>query len=185
MTLLRHQTLRLGRGAHTSPAEGACVMELASLLVDEPFSDRPECVSPVIGGFLRAYNDLLDDRRRQDLRSYAAAVVGSRAELATEIRRARRCLQFARAHPVWCRPSLLTRLLVRLGRRLPLAGMYAAAAAWHVRRTDAVHRSTLRFLDELVAIERSPERWHAGIELGSPAECPEAQLSTGLPGRGL
>jgi hypothetical protein len=160
-------------------------MELASLLVDEPFSDRPQCVSPVIGGFLRAYNDLLDDRRRQDLRPYAAAVVGSRAELATEIRRARRCIRWARARGVWRGPTLLTRLLVRCGRRLEHAGWYAAAAAWEVRRTDAVHRSALRFLDELIAIEAGPEPCHAEIELRSPAQCADPPLATGLPGRAL
>jgi AhpD family alkylhydroperoxidase len=40
-------------------------MELASMLAHEPFSERPQSVCPVIGAFLRAYNDRLDDRWRQ------------------------------------------------------------------------------------------------------------------------
>jgi len=36
-----HQTIRLSRGKHSSPEEGACVMELASMLAGEPFSDHP------------------------------------------------------------------------------------------------------------------------------------------------
>ena len=48
------------------------------MLAGEPFSDHPHSVCPVIGSFLRAYNDRIDDRRRQDLYAYAAAVVGSR-----------------------------------------------------------------------------------------------------------
>jgi hypothetical protein len=158
---LYHQIVRLGRGAHWSPDEGACVMELVSLLADEPFTDRPTCVSPVVGAFLRAYNDLVDDRRRQDLRPYAAAVVGSRADRRTEVRRARRCLQWGTARrPRW-RPSLVTKLLVRGGRQLEVAGTFAGAAAWSVRRTDPVHAEALRFVDELIAIgggsDRAPE----------------------------
>jgi hypothetical protein len=32
-------------------------MELASMLADEPFSDRSATVSPVVGALLRTYND--------------------------------------------------------------------------------------------------------------------------------
>lgn len=74
-----HQTIKLSRGKHHSPDEGACVMELASMLAGEPFSDQPASVCPVIGSFLRAYNDAIDDDRRQDLYAYASKVVGSRA----------------------------------------------------------------------------------------------------------
>ena len=72
-----HQTIRLSKGKHATAGEGACVMELASMLAGEPFSDRPASVCPVIGGFLRAYNDRIDDDRRQDLYRYASEVVGS------------------------------------------------------------------------------------------------------------
>jgi hypothetical protein len=53
-------------------------MELASMLAGEPFSDHPRSVCPVIAAFLRAYNDAIDDERRQDLYAYAVKVVGSR-----------------------------------------------------------------------------------------------------------
>jgi len=54
-------------------------MELASMLAEEPFSDRAGIVSPVIGAFLRTYNDGLDDERRQDLYPIASLVVGTAA----------------------------------------------------------------------------------------------------------
>jgi hypothetical protein len=171
MTLLHHQTTRLVRGAHASPVEGTCVMELASLLADEPFSDHPECVSPVVGAFLREYNDRIDDRRRQDLRSYAAAIIGSRGEPATEVTRARRCLQWAAARRTRYGPSFLTRLLVRGGRRVELAGVYAGAAAWGVRRTDAAHAGALRFLDELIGIGNGTARSPVQIERRVPDRC--------------
>ena len=31
------------------------------MLAGEPFNDRPQSVCPVIGSFLRAYNDRIDD----------------------------------------------------------------------------------------------------------------------------
>jgi hypothetical protein len=73
-----HQTIRLSSGKHSSPEKGACVVELASMLAGEPFSDHPRSVCPVIAALLRRCNDYLDDHRRQDLYPYAAKVVGSR-----------------------------------------------------------------------------------------------------------
>ena len=70
-----YQTVRLARGRHAGPSAGTCVMELASLLAGEPFSDRPASACPVIGGVLRAYNDAVDDERRQRLYGMAASVV--------------------------------------------------------------------------------------------------------------
>src|ERR687896_348334 len=61
MTSVSHQTVRLSQGKHRGPDHGACVMELSSMLAGEAFSDRPRCVDPVIAGFLRTYNDGIDD----------------------------------------------------------------------------------------------------------------------------
>src|SRR5579884_2126353 len=88
MSPVTHQTIKLSKGKHASPEDGACVMELASMLAGEPFSDHPAGVCPVIGSFLRAYNDSIDDRRRQDLYAYAAKVVGSRAAIRVQRSRA-------------------------------------------------------------------------------------------------
>src|SRR5918911_2223268 len=91
-----HQTVRLSAGRHRSPHAGACVMELASMLADEPFSDRPHSSSPVIGAFLRTYNDGVDDERRQDLYPLAALIVGTAGGRRVEGERASRCLAFPR-----------------------------------------------------------------------------------------
>ena len=40
--------VRLASGRHSSPDDGMCVMDLASYLAHEPFSDHPKCASPVI-----------------------------------------------------------------------------------------------------------------------------------------
>ena len=86
-TIVSHQTVRLRRGKHASPEKGVCVMELASMLAGEPFSDRPQAVCPVIGAYLRSYNDVVDDERRQDLYAYAAEAIGTSGS--PDLRRAR------------------------------------------------------------------------------------------------
>jgi hypothetical protein len=63
-------------------------MELASWLANEPWSDAPEWVSPVIGAFLRGLNDAMDDDDRQRLKPYAWAVLGTRTTPADEETRA-------------------------------------------------------------------------------------------------
>ena len=89
-----HQTVRLSAGHHGSPSQGVCVMELASMLAGERFSDHPRTACPVIAAFLRAYNDCVDDPRRQDLLPYAAEVVGTRADRDVTLARAELCRRF-------------------------------------------------------------------------------------------
>ena len=59
--------IRLDRGPHASPEDGACAMEWVSILAGEPFTDHPACTSPVIAEFVRAWNDHLNDGDRQRL----------------------------------------------------------------------------------------------------------------------
>jgi hypothetical protein len=80
--------LRLAAGGHDSPRDGICVVELASLLAGERFSDRPACVDRVIGGYLRSLNDRVSHAERQRLLPYAQRAVGSRGHRkATHLRR--------------------------------------------------------------------------------------------------
>src|SRR5436305_6946766 len=95
MSPVNYQTIKLSKGKHLSPEDGACVMELASMLAGEPFTDHPISVCPVIGSFLRAYNDTVDDQRRQNLYAHAARVVGSRGPEAVQRARAERLLEWA------------------------------------------------------------------------------------------
>jgi hypothetical protein len=153
-----HQTIRLSKGKHASPSEGACVMELASMLAGEPFTDRPSTVCPVIAGFMRAYNDRVDDERRQDLYRYAAEVVGTRAAPEVEHARERRCLDWAegmrrqRPRPLrWMARSGPGSVDRRLG--LDAAGTYAARSIR--RHGDRTHVAALALVDELIAMGRT------------------------------
>jgi len=178
-----HQTIRLSKGKHASPSEGACVMELASMLAGEPFSDRPAAVCPVIAGFMRAYNDRVDDERRQDLYRYAAEVVGTRATPEVEQRRERRCLEWAedmrrqRPRPLrWMARSAPGSVDRRLG--LDAAGTYAARS---IRRHGyRTHVAALALVDELIAMgraDRTPATALAVAAQVAPAEAPP--LATG------
>jgi len=155
-----HQTVRLSRGKHGSPRSGACVMELASMLAGEPFTDQPMTACPVIGGFMRAYNDACDDRRRQDLLPYAAAVVGTRGDDDLTERRAAACLRFAQ-HVRTPRTRVGRWLAARrpsagtIGRpAVEAAGVIAARALRKV--DDVTHRQALAFIDELIELGGKP-----------------------------
>ena len=89
--------VRLAPGTHSSPHEGVCVVELASLIADEKFSDRPRCVCPVIGAFLRGWNDRAPHVERQRLGPYAPRIVGSRSNRRVTRQRRDICLEWAGA----------------------------------------------------------------------------------------
>jgi hypothetical protein len=152
-----HQTTRLGRGRHDGPGEVVCVMELASMLTGEPFSDRPATVCSMIAALLRAYNDVLDDDRRQDLYRYSSDSVGTRGDYALERRRAGRVLEVAAASAAMWRRGW--RRLVP--RRVPpdrTAGPESIAEylVWSSGRPgDASHARVLSLIDELIAMTPS------------------------------
>jgi hypothetical protein len=178
MSPVSHQTIRLDRGRHTSAEQGACVMELASMLAGEPFSDHPECVCPVIGSFLRAYNDSLGDRRRQDLYPYAAMVVGTRAPAAVARARAERLRTWqAEMRSRRARSSLgraLARFMEGWWNPSPDLESVGSRAMGSIRRhTDETHAAALGLIEELVAIGREPVTsmlgpWICELQVPSP-----------------
>jgi hypothetical protein len=176
MTPASHQTVRLSQGKHRDPDHGACVMELASMLAGEPFSDRPRCVDPVIAGFLRTYNDGIDDQRRQDLIPLAADVVGTRTSASVQAERARMCVSWAQVHHTELRRG--ARRLLRLRPLLPdsrlgddaagtLAGRLAVKLASRRRSAD-MHEVALAFVREMIAVGRKPAS-EPGVELDEVA----------------
>ena len=157
MSQTSFQTIRLSRGTHKSPEEGACVMELASMLADEPFTDHPKSVCPLIAAFLRDYNDSVPGDQRQDLYRYAAAVVGTRGSPSVRRARAARLsawtLEMRRRRYAAVMPNVVARALSRLLR--PPSGIDALAMdairslGGHTQQT---HAAVLALVDELVAI---------------------------------
>jgi hypothetical protein len=159
MTSATHQTIKLSRGKHHSPDEGACVMELASMLAGEDFSDHPTSVCPVVGALLRAHNDSIDDLRRQDLYAYASRVVGSRSSGPVQDARAARLSEWDRH--VRQRQSSQSHLpwpLRALDRALRIMFVDSHAHAFYrlTVHNDETHAEVLALVDELLAIK--PDR---------------------------
>ena len=102
-------TLVLEEGAHPSPDDGMCVMEAAAFFAHEPHSDHPACVSPVIGAFLRSWNDRLKTEDRQILKPFIPKVVGTNTGPADDETRAWMCLDWlVREYtPAWLRLAKL------------------------------------------------------------------------------
>jgi hypothetical protein len=178
MSLVSHQTIKLSPGKHSSPREGACVMELASMLAGEPFSDHPQCVCPVIGSFLRAYNDSVSDKRRQDLYAYAAMVVGSRAGAEVQQARAERLSEWSsemlQRRWAWFVARPIGRMLSGLHKpplRVDALGAYAVHSIR--KHTDETHAAALALIEELLAIGSEPR---AGDTGATPRELDEGLL---------
>jgi hypothetical protein len=156
MSPATYQTVKLSKGKHISPEDGACVMELASMLAGEPFSDHPRCACPVIGSFLRAYNDSVDDDRRQDLYAYASRVVGSRATAAVQRARGERLAEWElelrrRRFIRRVLPGRLGRVGLRRRSALDAVGTHAVHALG--RHSADTHAEVLGLIDELLALD--------------------------------
>lgn len=67
----------LSRGGHSSPAEGACIMEYASFLNGEAWTDAPSCTHPLLATVARLVNDALDDSERQRLLPLLPRLMGT------------------------------------------------------------------------------------------------------------
>jgi hypothetical protein len=176
MSRVSYQTIKLSKGKHSSAEDGACVMELASMLAGESFTDHPASVCPVIGSFLRAYNDSVDDARRQDLYAYASMVVGSRTSADVQRTRA----EFLTAWSAHFRRNRWTRYLVpermrRLARNrhpsVESVGTHAVHAI--TKHTDTSHASVLEAVEQLLSI--------GDDQRPAPASTPERQAESQVP----
>jgi len=165
MSPVSYQTIKLSKGKHASPEDGACVMELASMLAGEPFSDHPASVCPVIASFLRSYNDSIDEDRRQSLYECASRVVGSRAGHRIQEARVERLAEWAdevlRTRRMWFLRSPL-RALTRL-RKSPIDAIGPYVVHTIPKHTDETHRAVLALVDELLVTGVRDDRVSARV----------------------
>lgn len=66
----------LSRGKHRRPAKGACVMEYASYLAGEKWSDHPACTHPLLAELARQVNDFISDEARQTFAELVPDLIG-------------------------------------------------------------------------------------------------------------
>lgn len=157
-------SVRLEPGRHRSPNDGVCVVELASMIGDEKFTDRPKCVCPVIGSFLRCWNDRAGYADRQRLYPYASQAVGTGGQ--RRISRIRRdiCLSYSGAD---LHRGPLRRAAARLrirGRIAWAVGIFpsiwlkegAGAYAAHVAFATGGSEEAFALLDRLLEVGSSP-----------------------------
>ena len=155
--IVSHQNAKLSRGRHTEPEHGVCVVELASMLAGEPFSDRPFSVCPAVAAYLRAVNDFVDDADRRLLLPYAAAIVGSAGSRSDLRRRTRACTELV------VRRNGLSRLrsaILRRAASLDTIGALAAKTALGFGMPYA-----LTIADWLLELGEAPE---VGLRAGRP-----------------
>ena len=105
-------TITLGKGVHSKGSTEPCLLELSAWLAGEPWTDRPACVSPVLGAFGRSFNDALPTDRRQRLRPYAPRLLNTAGDAQADERRSYLALDWlVRTYlPTWLRlvPALTT-----------------------------------------------------------------------------
>jgi hypothetical protein len=158
---LRIESLPLEPGSHSSPEQGVCIVELASILARERFSDEPDCVCAVIGAFLRSWNDRASYVDRQRLRPYAERIVGTRSRRAITHRRRDICLVWSNLAGLdggpLSRSFARVRARIRIGWLLGLgsalrlnrgAGEYAALVCFSRHGSEA----SFRLLDRLLTV---------------------------------
>jgi hypothetical protein len=177
MSAVSYQTIKLSKGKHSSPDDGACVMELASMLAGEPFTDHPVSVCPVIGSFLRSYNDSVDDRRRQALYEYASKVVGSRRCVSVQQARAARLAEWAEEMQRRRRTRFLLRSPLRAVGRLrkpPMEAIGTFAVHAIPKHTNEIHDAVLDLIDELLEIGQRDDRLSARIVAARETQAADA-----------
>jgi len=153
-------TLVLRSGAHSSPSEGVSLMEAVSAIAGEPWSNSPNCTSPVIAAYARSLNDWLPDDVRQRLKAYIPRLVGTAApEL--ELRRAFVCADAAVRvfAPLALSGAGLVEEAAKLGALAPVDRESAESARWASLAAESAARSAA-----------SLSAWSAAESMRSAAE---------------
>jgi len=133
----------LSVGSHEKGEGAMCAMEAVAFIAREPWSDHPECACPVIGAFMRAWNDgLPDDERNALILPLIPRLVGSRGSKALEERRALMAADWlVRTHtPAWLKLAGLTaqaEMLTALPEITSMAQVPSVRAPLEAVRQDA------------------------------------------------
>jgi hypothetical protein len=138
------QITELHHGGHRPNAEGRmCAMEAVAYIAGEPWSDTPQCASPVISAFMSVWNDGLPDAERTTLLlPLIPRLVGTRGDEALEERRSLMAADWlVRVHtPAWLRLAKLdaqAELLERLPEITSMAQVPSIRGPLEAVRQDA------------------------------------------------
>ncbi len=117
---------RLSRGSHQPNGE-ACVMEAASQLLKEQWTDHPLGVDPQIAAFCRAVNDRFGDDVRAELQKRLPRIIKAK-HLPDEYRF--RWAEFGRQEAIRAFGPVKGAMLAALPPIIDKAAAYAASAAY-------------------------------------------------------
>jgi len=81
--------VRLDRGAHESPEQGMCFMEMVAWFAGEKHSDKPDCASNVLGTYGIGLNDRMPDDVRDRLLKPVVPMIAGTFDPANEQPRAK------------------------------------------------------------------------------------------------
>jgi len=157
----------LSRGRHGSPHNGACFMELASMLAGERWSDRPACTHPLLAAVARHVNDYTSDDGRQRLAVLIPSVIGLISDdLRIDARIALRCATAALPVVPAERQRVMANAVLTAGLVLAdLHGEPRAAVETHIAQALAgvlaVARRARRLTDEVSVTQDAFRRHHA------------------------
>jgi hypothetical protein len=150
----------LKNGGHKGPSDGACVMEAVAYVAGEPWSDHPECVSPVIGAFLRNWNDNLptDADRDRLLKPLIPKIINTRSTAAIEEQRSYLALDWMIRTflPKWLRLAKINDHADNIEALSPIIDMETATAAGPVVR--AANEAASKARDAAWAAARAAAR---------------------------
>jgi hypothetical protein len=175
------EPLQLEQGSHPAPNNGlvhACVMEAVAYVAGETWSDHPECASPVIGAFLRSWNDSLSDADRQMLKPLIPRLVGTKASDLVEEKRvwmatdwlARECAPaFFRVAGLTEHAEALERLTALTTTKRAEKAQPTLDAAWAAARAAARAAAGDAAWDAAWAAARAAARAAAGDAAGDAA----------------
>lgn len=147
----------LKHGAHKENSDEMCAMEAVAYVAGEPWSDHPQCACPVIGAFMRAWNDAIseDADRTRLLGPLIPRLVGTRGSTALEVRRSTMAADWLiRTHTVaWLRLAKLDSqadLLAALPEIAAWAAAWAAARADLSKTTEELQTSVVDLIDRMI-----------------------------------
>ena len=135
--------VRLLPGSHDPNDDDMCIMEAVAYVTHKKWTDHPPCVCPVLGAFMRAWNDGLPDDERTDLlKPFIPRLINTRGSRALEQRRATMAADWLiRTHTVaWLRLAKLDKqadLLASLPEITDFAQCPSLMPALTAVRTDA------------------------------------------------
>jgi hypothetical protein len=111
--------------------DALCVMEAIAWVAGQPHTDHPPCVSGVIGDFLRAWNDAMNDEDRQILKRLVSITIGTAGTAEQELQRSWMAVDwYCRVSaPAWLRLAGLTDEAEAIEAAAPIVGSVSAAAA--------------------------------------------------------